>query len=161
MAYPNYYGGYPQQGYQAAGYYPQAVPDQLTMLRQNQMQQPMAQGVPTMQTQQPASGGIIWVQGEEGAKAYMVAAGNSVMLMDSEASAFYIKSTDPSGMPQPLRIFDYVERKAATKTHVQAQQAPAPDYITRTEFEQLEARVNGLTAKPQKTAKAKEEADNG
>ena len=114
-----------------------------------------------MQAPQPASNGIIWVQGEEGAKAYMVAAGNSLMLMDSEASTFYLKSTDASGMPQPLRIFDYVERAATPKAPIQVQQAQAPDYITRTEFLELEARVNGLTAKPQKTTKAKEEAENG
>lgn len=71
-----------------------------------QVYQPMYQGIPDMrqfqpqmqpaqmQSQQQSGSGIIWVQGEEGAKAYMVAPGNSVLLMDSENSAFYIKSTD-------------------------------------------------------------------
>ena len=53
---------------------------------------------------------ITWVQGEAAAKAYPVGAGNSVLLMDSEDAVFYIKSTDQTGMPQPLRIFDYTER---------------------------------------------------
>ena len=96
-------------GYQP-GYYGQAMPDQLAQLRQNAYQQPMM-GQAAQQTQGTPS--IIWVQGEEGAKAYMVAAGNSVLLMDSENSAFYIKSTDASGMPLPLRVFDYKERAAA------------------------------------------------
>jgi hypothetical protein len=55
-------------------------------------------------------GDIIWVQGEAGAKSYLVAPGSTVMLMDSEAQTFYFKSADASGMPLPLRIFDYVER---------------------------------------------------
>lgn len=61
-------------------------------------------------------GGIVWVQGEAGAKSYLVGAGNSVILMDSEDSTFYIKSTDASGMPLPLRVFDYTERKAEQRS---------------------------------------------
>ena len=95
-------------GYQP-GYYGQPMPDQLAQLRQNAYQPPTMPG----QAAQQAAPSIIWVQGEEGAKAYMVAAGNSVLLMDSENSAFYIKSTDASGMPLPLRTFDYKERTTA------------------------------------------------
>lgn len=55
--------------------------------------------------------GILWVNGIEGVKSYPVAPGNSVLLMDSgDASVFYIKSVDMSGMVQPIRIFDYKER---------------------------------------------------
>lgn len=54
---------------------------------------------------------IIWVQGLESAKAYPVQPGASVLLMDSDANVFYIKSADNSGMPN-LRIFDYAERIA-------------------------------------------------
>lgn len=126
--------GVPYQPGFAPGYYPMgqpsAMPDQLAQLRQN-YQQP----------QQSAP--IIWVQGEEGAKAYMVAAGNSVLLMDSENSVFYIKSTDASGMPQPLRVFDYTERGK------QAQQKPETvddKFVTRAEFDALRARFDALTA---------------
>ena len=100
---------YNPYAYQMPTYYGQPMPDNLTQLRQGVgYQSPMMQQ-PTAQTAQ-ATPSIIWVQGEEGAKAYMVAAGNSVLLMDSENSAFYIKSTDASGMPLPLRVFDYKER---------------------------------------------------
>lgn len=131
MAFGNPY----QPGYMP-GYYPMGqqmlspMPDQLSQLRQN-YQQP----------QQSAP--IIWVQGEEGAKAYMVAAGNSVLLMDSENSVFYIKSTDASGMPQPLRVFDYTERGK------QAQQKPETvddKFVARAEFDALRARFDALTA---------------
>lgn len=60
----------------------------------------------------PPSSNVQWVQGENAAKSYPVGIGQSVLLMDSENSVFYIKSTDQSGMPMPLRIFDYSERKA-------------------------------------------------
>lgn len=58
----------------------------------------------------PNDNGILWVQGEAGAKSWAVAPGKSVMLMDSESNTFYIKSSDASGMPMPLRVFDYTER---------------------------------------------------
>lgn len=95
--------------------------------------QPQAYSPASMQSQQASSQNLIWVQGEAGAKSYLVAPGQSVLLMDSEDSVFYIKSADASGMPMPLRIFDYKERNP------QIQQMPeAVDmsgYITREEFE--------------------------
>lgn len=152
MAFPTYQ----YQGYQPNPYYPGPVPDQLAQLRQNQQVQPMAMQPQMVPQPQPASNGILWVQGEEGAKAYMVAAGNSVMLMDSDANVFYIKSADESGVPRPLRIFDYTERTAAQKTPAQPAQQPAVEYVPRAEFDALAARVAELTAQP-----IKEETDNG
>lgn len=140
-------------GYQP-GYYGQAMPDQLAQLRQNAYQQPMM-GQAAQQTQGTPS--IIWVQGEEGAKAYMVAAGNSVLLMDSENSAFYIKSTDASGMPLPLRVFDYKERTTAAKTPPQTAQPAGVEFVTRAEFDALAARCAALEkqepAKPETEVK--------
>lgn len=97
------------------------------------------------QMQQPQRQGILWVQGEEGAKGFMVAPGNSVLLMDSEASTFYIKATDQSGMPQPLRAFDYVER-APVKTAAVAAQTRNDEFVTRREFDALAAKIEALTA---------------
>lgn len=89
--------------------------------------------------------GINWVQGEAGAKSYPVAPNQSVMLMDSEENVFYIKTVDSSGMPLPLRIFDYTERTVQTQTQVRSQnEAPQinmNNYITREEFEK---RLSGL-----------------
>ena len=140
-------------GYQP-GYPGQAMPDQLAQLRQNAYQQPMM-GQATQPTQGTPS--IIWVQGEEGAKAYMVAAGNSVLLMDSENSAFYIKSTDASGMPLPLRVFDYKERTTAAKPPPQTAQQAGGEFVTRAEFNALAARCAALEkqepAKPETEVK--------
>ena len=138
--------------------YSQPMPDQLAQLRQGMSYQPPMMQPPTAQTA-PATPSIIWVQGEEGAKAYMVAAGNSVLLMDSENSTFYIKSTDASGMPQPLRVFDYSERTASQKQPTHTAQKPKEEYVTRQEFNALTARFDALTADKPLTRK-KKEADN-
>lgn len=76
-----------------------AMPDMLTQMRQN-----------TQPVQQQPSNGIVWVQGENAAKSYPVAPNTTVMLLDSESSTFYLKTSDASGMPLPLRVFDYKER---------------------------------------------------
>jgi hypothetical protein len=90
------------------------------------------------QQQQPA-GTIIWVQGEAGAKSYMVGAGQSILLMDSENPYFYIKSADQSGMPI-LRKFKFEEMVAEQKVEPDVVQ---PDFITREEFEK---RIAELTS---------------
>ena len=89
--------------------YQQMYPQYVTSSFQPQMMQQQPQ-----MTQQNDTG-ILWVQGEAGAKSWAVAPGKSVMLMDSESNTFYIKSSDTSGMPMPLRIFDYTERSTQTQ----------------------------------------------
>lgn len=106
--------------------YPQNTPDPFAQMRQPMMNNPQP-------TQQDA---MIWVQGEAGAKAYMVAAGNSVVLWDSEANAIYIKSADANGMPY-MRVFDYTERSAAPRN---VSQANANQFVTREEFDRFVAR---------------------
>ena len=102
--------------------------------------QPPQMQIPQVNNQQNNTS-IVWVQGEAGAKAYPVAAGNSVMLLDSEASVFYIKSTDASGMPMPLRTFDFVERTNQVIEQAQPKFNPN-DYVSRDEFNELK---NSLT----------------
>ena len=119
-------------GYPYGGFYAPPVPDQLQQMR--------------MPQQQPQNNsGITWVSGEAGAKAYLVAAGSSVLLMDSEATRFYIKSTDPSGMPMPLRIFDYTERVQTQNNAPVAAKAADEQYVTREEFAALAARIDAMT----------------
>jgi len=156
---------YPYYGYQPMGY-SQPAPDQLTMLRQNQYQQ---QAMPQM-VQQPAqqpqqtSNSIIWVQGEAGAKSYLVAPGSTVMLLDSEGSTFYLKSTDNSGMPMPLRIFDFKERTESQKPASTPLEALVAEYVTRQEFEALAARVAAQSGQKvpvvNKTMKSKLKEEN-
>lgn len=163
---------YPYSPYQTPYYQPYQPPmlDQLGQLRQNQMMQnqqqmqPMqAQPQPMQPNQQQDNGGIIWVQGEAGAKAYLVAPGNTVQLWDSENPVIYLKSADMSGMPS-MRILDYTERTAASKTPPVGPQSPQVQYVTVDEFKALEDRLAALENKPCKCAekkKVKEEAENG
>lgn len=129
MAFPNYF----PTGYNPMGNY---NPYQVGQYQQMQ------------NAQQAQTGGLQWVQGEAGAKAYPVNAGQSVLLMDSENNVFYIKSTDNSGMPLPLRTFDYKERTAQStpKTAQNAPQAAIDTslFVTRDE---LEKRLAELVAK--------------
>lgn len=147
MPYPNFY---PYQ----QPYFQPPMPDQLAQLRQGQYQQPQA--APQAQQNNP----IIWVQGEAAARSYMVAPGNTVMLMDSDANTFYLKSADNSGVPQPLRVFDYTERTAAPKTAPAAPQATGVEYVTRTEFDALAARLDALAAAPAPEKKAAQKKED-
>lgn len=98
---------------------------------------------PQPQIQPQTDNGIVWVQGESGAKSYFVAAGKSALLMDSEEQKFYIKSADISGMPLPLRTFTYTEEKAPTASNMAINITP-DNFITREEFE---SKIAELTAK--------------
>lgn len=61
--------------------------------------------------------------------------------MDSERSTMYIKSTDQSGMPLPLRIFDYKERQNDAVTHAQASTTNNAEYILRSEFDAFKSEI--------------------
>ena len=71
--------------------------------------QPVYQ-VPQPQAQSQQSS-IIWVQGEAGAKSYMVAPNSTVTLWDSENQTIYLKSADATGMPS-IKTLDYTIREA-------------------------------------------------
>ena len=93
--------------YNYGNYYPTPMNNfspQYSQTPMNQMQMNNMQMQPQMQPQSN-NAGFVWVQGEAAAKAYPVAAGNSVLLMDSEAPVLYMKSTDVSGRPLSKQIF--------------------------------------------------------
>lgn len=77
-----------------------------------------------------------WIQGEEAAKAYPVAPGNTVVLIDSDKPIMYMKTTDLSGRPQPMQIRYLVSKEEFDKLQNGASFSPNSDaYITREEFE--------------------------
>ena len=106
MYQPNYGYQYPYYGTQPP------MPDNLAQLRMNANQMQNAVTIQPMppQPMQHQSSQIIWVSGEAGAATYLVAPGTTVMLVAADNSVFYLKSGDASGMPLPLRVFDYKER---------------------------------------------------
>ena len=148
MAYYNPY--YPNNG---------AMPDMLGQLRGQQM--PMQQPMP-----QPQSNGIVWVQGLSAAKSFPVAANTTVMLLDSEASVFYLKTSDASGMPLPLRVFDYKERtQNPSNLPVNAPKNDCEvnfdDFVTYDKLNEILASLPLNTAPKKTDKKTKGETENG
>lgn len=101
---------------------------------------PQVQPMTYSQYQQTQTNGINWVQGIEGAKAYPVAPNANVMLMDSSANTFYIKSADATGRPT-ISLYDYEERKVGNDTTTQNKTA---DFVTK---EELYAILGGFVKK--------------
>lgn len=112
------YSGYSNVGY---GY------DNRPQMQAQQMQMPQTAQAPTPQNQ------IIWVQGEAGAKSYLVARGETAVLWDSENPYIYIKSADMSGMPS-MRIFEIAEKTGNIQN---VAKVDTIEYVTRTEFDEL------------------------
>lgn len=101
------------------------------------------------QNQTLNNGSVIWVQGEAGAKSYLVAPNSTVQLWDSESQTIYLKSADSSGMPS-MRVLDYKIRENNPI------QEPKTDYVTKTELDELKEQVEDLKAKLKKKEKEKE-----
>lgn len=76
--------------------YTQPAQDNLAALRQ-QYQAPIQQMQPTQMS--GANDERIWVQGEDAAKAYLMAPNSFVRLWDANDSVFYEKRTDQTGKP--------------------------------------------------------------
>lgn len=107
------------------------------MYESNYYYQPNQVARPPQQNQ-TVNNNIVWVQGLAGAKAYPVAPGAAVWMMDSEDKRFYLKSADGSGLPNPLRIFAYQEVVEQPETAANFDQ-----FITREEFEKRIAALMG------------------
>ena len=129
------------------------VPGQMNQFQQQPVQMP-AQPV----QQQQNNNGILWVSGEVGAKSYLVAPGTSVLLMDSESEKFYIKSTDVSGMPQPLRTFEYHEVGTQMPPKQPAQSMEYDDL--KGKYEAIINRLNSFS-EPVRANTAQESATKG
>ena len=153
MAYPNYYQG---------GYFPQyqngAVPDMLNQYKGQYQQMPMQQNIPTQQMQMPIpptsqkpTNDIIWVQGLEGAKGYLVAPNNTVVLWDTENPVIYVKSADASGIPS-MRVLDFKERNGNSQNNNENNPTThkctcGDKFATKEQINALEVKINDLTAK--------------
>lgn len=93
-----------------------------------------------------ANNSIIWVQGEAGAKSYLVAPNNTVQLWDSESQVIYLKSADASGMPS-MKILDYKIREAAQPMQNTQVMSNSPEYVTRDELAAFEHKIQEQIAK--------------
>ncbi len=157
------YQPYPYPGYQP-GYYPPAVPDQLSLLRQNQqlqnLQQPLPPQTPAQVPQQPMPGppqnnGIIWVSGKGEADGYLVAPNSAVALWDANNPVIYLRQADSTGKPS-TKVYDLVERTNAPPAQPQAQ----IDFTQFVTWDKLDEVLAERLKKPARVAKAKEDTDN-
>ena len=104
------------------------------------------------------------MQGEAAAKSYPVAPNTTVMLLDSENSTFYLKTSDASGMPLPLRVFDYSERtqNASVVPSAALQGGLAVDLSNYVTYDYLNNLLDNMSNNtPKKDKKQKGETDNG
>lgn len=121
---------------------------------------------PAYQYQVPAQpqaqqGSIIWVQGEAGAKSYLVAPNNTVQLWDSESQTIYLKSADASGMPS-MKVLDYTIRDSAknpSNSLSNADQDNLPVYATKEEIKAVSEQISALRKRIDRIAKKQEDED--
>ena len=103
----------------------------------------MTQQQPQMMQQPVNDNGILWVQGEAGAKSYMVAPNTSVTLWDSESQVIYIKSANASGLPT-MTVIDYTIRTDPSKTRPAV---ATSDFATKEDVSLLKEEIESLRAK--------------
>lgn len=154
MAYNNFQSGYGYPMYSANNY--SAYPS---------MQTQYAQPTASYQAQQQPVG-IIWVDGEVGAKAYQLPANwpvNAPMpLWDTNDTVIYLKSTNQMGMPNPLQKIHYTMEEVKVTPMVgnsgNTQPAlPAPDmsnYVTKDDLNRIKEELKEAMTSAGKEAKA-------
>lgn len=114
-------------------YQPYPYQDQLNQLRSIPPYQRMDQN------------GLNWVQGEAGAKSWIVPPGGTALLMDSENQRFYLKSADMTGVPA-MRTFEYTE----VGIQKPQEQPQPPKFVTMEEFAEFRNEVMNRLPEPRK-----------
>lgn len=97
---------------------------------------------PQMQQTQQTQNSMVWVQGETGAKSFLIAPNTTIPLWDSESQTIYIKSSDASGMPS-MKIIDYTIREANNPTN----KIVESDYVTKQELSEFRSEVAEMIKK--------------
>ena len=112
---------------------------------------------------------VAWVQGEVGAKAYPIAAGNTLFLFDSENNLFYLKTADKKSNIPTMSEYIYFKKGDINSVqqylnHEQEQlkatttnQVEQNNYVTKEEFNQLLIQLQNLNTK----LKEQKENNNG
>lgn len=109
----------------------QPAPDQLQQYRMTQYQQ-----------MNPVNADErIWVQGEGGAAAYLVAPNSFVRLWDSTAPVYYEKRADASGRPY-MEVYEYKRKGSNSPSQEVLQNECSVDYMKL--IKGLEERIEAL-----------------
>ncbi len=94
------------------------------------------QTVAPIQNQPQVQNTFAWIQGEEAARNYPVAPGNTIVLIESDKPIMYMKSADLSGRPQPMQVRYLVSeedyRKIQNGSNLQVND---DTYVTKEYFE--------------------------
>lgn len=145
-----------------SNYYPQPVPDQLSQLRQSQMQQmhpqmiqpvPQTQPIPSPATQ---NSGIVWVSSKQEADSYLVAPGSAVALWDANNPVIYLRQADSTGKPS-TKVYDLVER---TVNQAAQQTVPQIDMNNIVTWDRLDEYLAKRLKQPVMAEKAKEDTEH-
>ena len=103
--------------------------------------------VPYQQAPTQPVNGLISVTGIEGAKAYQLPPNSSMPLFDQNNDYLYVKTTDAAGYPT-IKTFRFEPYEQ------QIEVMPIPDYVPRSEFEALSAKVEDILQARTRTRKA-------
>lgn len=151
----NAYQPYPTNSYQQQ--YSQAYQPQYTMPQSN-----------TSYAAQQQPVGIVWVDGEVGAKAYQLPSTwpvNAPMpLWDTNDTIIYLKSTNQMGMPNPIQKVRYTMEEAPKMAPAMSSQAalpagdsqPMPDmseYVKKDDLERMKEELKAVMTQESKGAK--------
>ena len=90
---------------------------------------------PQYQTQQQ-NNSLIWVQGEQAAKSYLISPNTTIALWDSDDQKIYLKSADASGMLS-IKTLKYTIEEGG-------QPEPKVEYVRQEDFMKLKERLDHL-----------------
>lgn len=82
--------------------------------------------------------GIVWVNNDQEVINHLMLPNSAVTLRSNDGKTVYFKTTDPSGRAS-IEVYTLTPRVQETP--------PAPDYVTRKEFEELIARLKAREEK--------------
>ena len=105
---------------------------------------PQMSAAPQPQPQQQTNHGLIWVDGEVGAKAYQIPPGwpanQPIALWDTNDTVIYLKSINPMGMPNPLQKAHYTlegTKSGEANQGFSGAAEPAHDYVTKEDLRRV------------------------
>lgn len=105
---------------------------------------------PAPQQPQAVQSNVIGVDGEIGAKAYMVPPGMTgpIALWDTNDNVIYLRTYNAAGMPNPLRKLRYVEEEMTPNLPMGqsgASQVDTSKFVTKEDFEQLRQEIQAMS----------------
>lgn len=94
--------------------YPQNQYQMQPQMQSVQQPQPTQQATNLQSFQQsPKKINVVWAQGEDAARAYPIEPNSMLIIFDTNMRSYYTKSSDITGYPSPMEIYDYHKREQA------------------------------------------------